>query len=112
MRSASEAVAVCRSAGVPAGPVLDEVGLFNDPQLLVRNWFRSNRSADVAPLPFTGHQWSWDGPPLRWDRLNMMGRDNEIVYRGMLGKGDADMERLRAEGHLADGYRDEDGRPC
>jgi len=106
-----EAVANCRSAGVPAGPVLDEAGLYGDPQLRERGFFRINGSADVPPIEFPGHQWHWDGPPMRWDELNVMGRDNDVVYRDLLGRNDDEMAALEADGHLADGYRDAEGNP-
>ena len=108
-RTATEAVAVCRSAGVAAAPVLDEEGLFADPHLQARDWFRVNSCEDVPPILFAGHQWRWDGPDMRWEQLNMMGRDNDHVYRTLLGKTDAEMGALRAERHLADGYLDADG---
>ncbi|MCP5032174.1 MAG: CoA transferase [Actinomycetia bacterium] len=106
-----EAVAVCRRAGVAAGPVLDEAGLLGDAHLGDRDWFRTNGSGDVPAIRFPGHQWRWDGPDLRWDELNMMGRDNDQVYRTLLGKSEAEMAALAAEGHLADGYRDGNGQP-
>ncbi len=108
-RSAQEAVETCRKAGVAAAVVLDEAGLFDDPHLVARDWFRANGCADVEPILFPGHQWRWDGPAMRWEQLNMMGRDNDYVYRSILGKSDAQMEELRAERHLADGYLDPDG---
>ena len=106
----ADVVARCRSAGVAAGPVLDEAGLVACPQLRHRGFFRPNRSDDVPEIEFPGHQWHWDGPAMRWDELNMMGRDNDRVYREILGRSDADMEALAAGGHLADGYRDPSGR--
>ncbi|MGI9598546.1 MAG: CaiB/BaiF CoA transferase family protein, partial [Acidimicrobiales bacterium] len=109
--SAAEAVEVCRAAGVAAGPVLDEAGLFADHHLAEREWFRPNRCEDVPEILFPGHQWRWSGPPMRWDELNMMGRDNDYVYRELLGKGRLAMEALAAEDHLADGYLDGDGKP-
>ena len=110
-RATDDVVAICRSAGVAAAPVLDEAGLFADPQLVARRWFRTNGCDDVPDISFPGHQWRWDGPPLRWDRLNMMGRDNDRVYRELLGKSDAELAALAAERHLADGYLDGDGNP-
>ena len=94
-----------------AAPVLDEDGLFADPHFAARGFFRPNRSDDVPEILFPGHQWRWDGPPLRWDELNMMGRDNDLVYRHRLGRTDAEMQALAADGHLADGYVDQDGKP-
>ena len=110
-RTVDEALALLRAAGVPAAPVLDEAGLFADPHLRARDWFRPNGSSDVPTLEFTGHQWRWDGPPLRWEELNVMGRDNDRVYRDLLGRSDDEMAALAADGHLADGYRDADGKP-
>ncbi len=109
--SATEAVEVCRAAGLAAAPALDETGLFADPHLAARRWFRANQCDDVPEILFPGHQWRWDGPPMRWDPLNMMGRDNELVYRQLLGKGDEEMAALAAESHLADGYLGPDGTP-
>ena len=100
-----EAVARCRRAGAAAGPVLDEAGLFADPHLRARGFFRLNGSSDVPTIELAGHQWRWDGPPLRWSELNVMGRDNDRVYREVLGLDDEAMAALEADGHLADGYR-------
>jgi len=105
-----EAVAACRSVGIAAGPMLDEAGLFGDPHLAERKWFRRNQCDDVPAIQFAGHQWGWDGPDMRWDELNMMGRDNDYVYRTVLGHGDAEMAALAADRHLADGYRDKNGQ--
>ncbi len=110
-QTVDEVVKRCREAGVEAAPILDEADLFADPHLAERDWFRPNQSEDVPEILFPGHQWRWDGPPLRWDQLNMMGRDNDQVYRGMLGKGDLEMAALADEEHLADGYLDPKGNP-
>ena len=107
--SASEVVEVCQRAGVAAAEALDEAALFGDPHMNARQWFRANECADVDEILFPGHQWRWDGPAMRWEQLNMMGRDNDHVYRSILGKTDAQMEELRAGRHLADGYLDPDG---
>ncbi|MEL7207611.1 MAG: CoA transferase, partial [Actinomycetota bacterium] len=107
----SEAVVACwRTAGASAGPVLDEAQLFADPHLRATSWFRRNEGVDVPPIEFGGHQWRWDGPPMRWDRLNAMGDANDEVYRDLLGKSDEDMAALSAERHLAGGYLDDEGR--
>ncbi len=110
-RPVNEVLAACHRAGVAAAPVLDEPGLYADPHLADRQWFRPNSSDDVPEVLFPGHQWRWDGPPMAWGPINMMGRDNDYVYRTVLGKDDAAMAALAAEGHLADGYRDPDGNP-
>jgi len=110
-RSVDEVLAGCHRAGVAAAPVLDEPGLAADPHLAARRYFRLNSSDDVPEVLFPGHQWRWDGPPMAWGPINMMGRDNDYVYRTILGKDDAALAALAAEGHLADGYRDARGNP-
>jgi len=109
--SVDEVLAACRRAGVAAAPVLDEPGLCADPHFVERGYFRPNSSDDVPEVLFPGHQWRWDGPPMAWGPINMMGRDNDYVYRTVLGRDDAAMAALAAEGHLADGYRDAEGNP-
>ncbi|MEZ5409421.1 MAG: CoA transferase [Acidimicrobiales bacterium] len=110
-RPVGEVLSACHRAGVAAAPVLDEPGLAADPHLAARRYFRPNSSDDVPEVLFPGHQWRWDGPPMAWGPINMMGRDNDYVYRTVLGKDDAAMAALDAEGHLADGYRDAERRP-
>ena len=110
-RGQDEVLDVCRVAGVSAGPVLDEPGLFDDPHLAARGFFRPNGSADVPDVPFAGHQWQWDGPALRWDRLNLMGGENGYVFGEVLGRSAEELAALEADGHLGDGYRGPDGQP-
>ncbi len=98
-----------RAAGVESGPVLDDADLVADPHIAARGFLRPNSSSDVPESPFPGHLWKWDGPPLAWGPLSVMGRDNDEIYRGVLGLDDEEMAALEAEGHLADGYRDADG---
>ena len=99
------------AAGIVAAPVLDEADLLADPQLAARGFFRPNSSSEVPESLFPGHLWKWDGPPLRWDQLNVMGLDNDEIYRGLLGLTDEEMAALDAEGHLSDSYHDADGNP-
>jgi len=100
-----------RSAGVTAAAVLDEADLAEDAHVAERGFLRTNSSAEVPETPFPGHLWRWDGPPLRWGELNVMGRDNDEVYRGILGLTDAEVAALDAEGHLSGDYHDPDGTP-
>lgn len=108
-RSVEDAVAACHKVGIAAAPVLDEQALYEDPHLNARGWFRPNQCEDVPTILMPGHQWRWDGPEQRWEQLNMMGRDNQYVYRTVLGKTDAEVAALDAERHLALGYLDEAG---
>ena len=94
-----------------AGPVLNEPELLADPHLAARRFFRTNSSPEIPETVLPGHLWHWDGPELRWDPINVMGADNDYVYRELLGLDDEAMARLAAERHLSLDYLDADGRP-
>jgi len=98
-------------AAITSSAVLDEADLATHPHLAARRFFRPNSSADVPEAPFPGHLWRWDGPPLAWGELNVMGRDNDEVYRGILGLTDNEMAALDADGHLSGVYHAPDGTP-
>ena len=97
--------------GIEAAPVMNEHDLVNDPHLAQRGFFRPNSSVDVPESKFSGHLWRWDGPDLTWGPLNVMGADNDYVYRDVLDLTDDEMAQLEADGHLGDGYRGPDGSP-
>ena len=89
----------------------DEADLAVHPHLAARQFFRTNSSADVPEAPFPGHLWRWDGPPLAWGELNVMGRDNAEIFKDIVGLDEEELAALDAEGHLTDGYRDGAGNP-
>ncbi len=101
----------CRRNRITAGPVMNEPELLADPQHEARGFFRTNGSAEIPDTTFAGHLWTWDGPDLRWDPINIMGADNDYVYRRVLGLDDAGVARLEAERHLSLDYLDPAGRP-
>ncbi len=103
-------VEACRRNRITAGPVLNEPELLADPQHAARGFFRTNASAEIPETTFAGHLWKWDGPDLRWDPINIMGADNDYVYRTVLGLNDDAMGQLDAERHLSLDYLDADGR--
>ncbi len=104
-------VEACRRNRITAGPVMNEPELLADPQHAARGFFRTNASAEIPETTFAGHLWKWDGPDLRWDPINIMGADNDYVYRTVLGLNDEAIGRLDAERHLSLDYLDADGRP-
>ncbi|MGE0727179.1 MAG: CaiB/BaiF CoA transferase family protein [Acidimicrobiia bacterium] len=101
----------CQAHGVAAGPVLEEGDVVADPHLAARGFFRRNGSADVGWWDLPGHLWRWDGPPLQWGPIQMMGADNDHVLRRVVGVDDATWDALAADGQLSDSFLDPDGRP-
>ena len=64
---------------VPAAPVLHELEALADPHLAGRGLFRPNGSPDTGTHTYPTHLWRWDGPPMRWDPLPVLGGDNAVV---------------------------------
>ena len=99
-----------QSAGVPAGPLLDDELLNEDPHLKERGWFRPLESGDVGThlhpgLAFSGVAQAWTrGSPT-------LGEDNEYVYKKLLRVSDEDFRRLEEEKILATDYLMADGTP-
>jgi crotonobetainyl-CoA:carnitine CoA-transferase CaiB-like acyl-CoA transferase len=99
-----------QSVGVPAGPLLDDELLNDDPHLKQRGWFRPLESGDVGThlhpgLAFSGVAQAWTrGSPT-------LGEDNEYVYRKLLGVSDDDYRRFEDERILATDYLKPDGTP-
>lgn len=100
---------ICQRHGVPAGPVLHELEAFEDPHLNARGLFRPNGNAETGEHLHPTHPWRWDGPELRWDRLPVLGGDNEAVFRELLGLDEEEYAALEADGHLSLDYRGPDG---
>lgn len=110
-RSARDAFLCCQEAGVPAGPVLHELEALADPHLRARGMFRPNGSDELGTHDYPTHAWHWDGPPLRWGPIPVLGGDNEAVFRGLLGLDDQEWEALQDDGHVSRDYLSPDGSP-
>lgn len=106
---AFEAFHALQARGVPAGPLMNEAAVFYDSHIRARGFFRELDSEHAGRHEYPGHQWSWSGPPMRWEPVHGMGQDNEYVYRELLGMSQEEYDALDAEGHLARGYLKSDG---
>lgn len=91
-----------RAAGVPASPVNDIDGLWNDPQIAARGM------ADFVDIPGLGPEmlfrapWSVSGVAIvTGTRGPVVGEHNERVLCGMLGLSAEEFERLTTEGVIA-----------
>jgi crotonobetainyl-CoA:carnitine CoA-transferase CaiB-like acyl-CoA transferase len=96
--------------GVPAGPLLDDQLLQDDPQLQARGWQRPLVSDDVGTHLHPGL--AFVGIPQVWRRGSpTLGQDNEYVYKDLLGASDEEFDRYRQDNMLATDYLAPDGTP-
>ncbi len=100
----------CQAQGVPAAPVLHDLDALADPHLRARAMFAPNTCEDTGTHEYPTHAWHWDGPPLRFEHLPIMGGDNEAVFKGLLGYSADEYAALDAEGHLSTWYLGPDGQ--
>jgi len=108
-QSSGDVHAKCQALGVPAGPVLRESQLRDDPQMEARDWFRDQGSIDLGRHQFPGQQWRWTGPELRWGPINRLGDSNRYIYREILGYDDRRWQALVDGGHITEVYYGSDG---
>lgn len=98
-----------QAAGVTAGPVLTAAEAATDPHLAAtQTWKRLPATDDYPEVdwPRPAYHFSKSPVDLRTPPC-LFGEHNEYVYREVLGFGEADLERLRAEGHIADTFAPE-----
>ncbi len=101
-RDRDRLVAELRAAGVPASPVNDIDGVFNNSQIAARGM------ADKVDIPQYGPEvlfrapWNISGVPIATGtRGPLVGEHNERVLRGTLGLSAEEFERLSAAGVIA-----------
>ena len=100
-RSTREWVALLDGAGVPNGPINDIAQVFEEPQVKARGVRIELEHAAGAKLPLVASPMRFSDTPLEY-RLAppLLGEHTEEVLRGLLGKSDAEIARLRAEGTI------------
>ncbi|HJR19052.1 MAG TPA: CoA transferase [Actinomycetota bacterium] len=94
-----ELAARLQARGLEANPLQDLEDCYHDPQLAHREHFRP---MDHPVLGTHAHETLGfrlsDSPPAFTRPGPTLGRDNEAVYKGILGMSDAEYERLQADG--------------
>ncbi len=94
-----------QQAGVAAAPVLEASRMFDDPQLRSRGWFRQQTQADAGTHEYVGPLWKMGGTPVEFLQPPVtFGEHNDYIYRDVLKLPDAEIEALRAAGHIATEY--------
>lgn len=82
----SAVVAALVAARVPAGEVMSELGLLDDPHLAAREWFVTRSHPAVGTHRYPGLPWKATGFETIFGRpVPSFGEDNEYVYRQLLG---------------------------
>jgi crotonobetainyl-CoA:carnitine CoA-transferase CaiB-like acyl-CoA transferase len=90
-----------QGAGIAAGPVMRETDLFTDPHLHARGFFQMLTHPEAGTHVYPGVMWQMSKTPAPIRRPPVrMGEHNDYVYRQLLKLGDAEIEALRAEGHI------------
>jgi crotonobetainyl-CoA:carnitine CoA-transferase CaiB-like acyl-CoA transferase len=100
-RSTREWVEVLEAAGVPNGPINDVAQVYGEPQVKARG-IRVDMDHPVAgKLPTVASPMRFSATPLEY-RLPppLLGEHTDEVLKGILGKSDAEIATLRAEGVL------------
>jgi crotonobetainyl-CoA:carnitine CoA-transferase CaiB-like acyl-CoA transferase len=104
-RAPMDAAAALQNAGIPAGPVLDEAAALSDPHLHERGFFVLLEHPSAGTHFHPGTNMRLGGTPLGVRRAApTLGQDNDDVYRGLLGLGDAEIAELVADGHIGTGF--------
>lgn len=77
---------ILQRAGVPAAPVMNGEDLFLDPHLRARDFILQMEDREIGPIAHSGPAIRFDlrRPGIRWP-APPMGRDNDYVYREVLG---------------------------
>jgi crotonobetainyl-CoA:carnitine CoA-transferase CaiB-like acyl-CoA transferase len=98
-RTTAEWLALLEGAGVPNGPINDIAQVFEEPQVKARGVKIELEHAAAGKLPLVSSPMRFSGTPLEY-RLAppLLGQHTDEVLRGFLGKSDAEIATLRAEG--------------
>ncbi len=95
LHPSDDILAMLRSAGLPAGEVMAETRLLEDPHLRARGWFQERSHPAVGTHRYPGHPWRATGFETLFGRpVPAFGEDNEYVYKQLLGYTDDEYDHL------------------
>jgi len=96
---AQEVMKRMQEAGVPAGVVRDNEGVYLDPQLNHRGHFRKLNHPEMGDYTTEALPFRLSETPFRFERAApCLGQDNYHVYTGILGMSDDEFAQLSQEG--------------
>jgi crotonobetainyl-CoA:carnitine CoA-transferase CaiB-like acyl-CoA transferase len=98
-RSTRQWLALLEAAGVPNGPINNVAQVFEEPQVNARG-IRLKLDHPVAgKLDSVASPMRFSGTPLSFERAPpLLGQHTDEILRGLLGKTDAELAKLRADG--------------
>ncbi len=98
-RSTKEWVDVLEAAGVPNGPINNVAQVFEEPQVKARNIRQELEHPVAGKIPTVASPMRFSATPLEHRMAPpVLGQHTDEVLKGLLGKSDADIASLRAEG--------------
>jgi crotonobetainyl-CoA:carnitine CoA-transferase CaiB-like acyl-CoA transferase len=98
-KSKREWLELLEAAGVPNGPINDVAQVFEEPQVKARGVRIELEHAVAGKLPLVASPMRFSATPLEYELAPpLLGEHTEEVLRGLLGKGDPEIARLRASG--------------
>jgi len=100
-KTTAEWLALLESAGVPNGPINNIAQVFEEPQVRARSVKIELQHAAAGTLPLVASPMRFSGTALEY-RLPppVLGEHTDEVLRGLLGKSEEEIARLRAAGVL------------
>ena len=104
-RDSRDAMKLLQRHGVPSAMVADDADLHADPHLASRGFFHQIDHPSCGRHAYPGHPYKLSKTPLRFDQPPpLLGEHNGFVYGELLGKADAEIERLTELGHIGTAY--------
>src|SRR5262245_48038390 len=98
-RSKQEGIAVLEEATVPCGPVHNMKEVFEDPQVKHRGLRIDMPHPRGGTAPVVASPMRLSETPVEYRIAPpLLGQHNEEIYRGLLGKSDAELARLKSAG--------------
>ena len=97
-RDAPESARALQTSGVPAAPVVNERALLADPHLNERDFVVQDDHSEAGTHPMAGVPWRFRRASLEENRpAPTLGRDNDYVFRGILGLDPDEIAELERE---------------